>query len=129
MEPSIPKMSHVFVLNRNFTLETGDIIIYKMEDCPTRLGCEFASRIIGVPRDEIAIRSNQVVLNGKLLSEPYLDATSKSDQAALSRDYEVTVLSDNEYFILGDNRMYSIDSRMFGPISREQILTKVIYVP
>ncbi len=73
----------------------------------------FCKRIIGLPGDSILL-SDQIYVNGEVIREYYLSTLYEYTHKAI-------LLGPNEYFVLGDNRTYSFDSRMFGPITREQI--------
>ena len=77
-------------------------------------------RIIGLPHDTLEIRGGKVFINGERLPEPYLFPdmpTVTSDNGTL-----MTVLGDGQYFVLGDNRVNSEDSRSYGPLNRSQII-------
>ena len=75
-------------------------------------------RVIGIPGDTITISFESVYLNGKLLSEPYL----KPGTITIPRNYTRITLQPNEYFMMGDNRGGSLDSRNYGPIKYADIL-------
>ena len=76
-------------------------------------------RLVGLPGETVAIRSGQVLINGEVLDEPY-------DVVQGGRDYAPVELGENAYFILGDNRPESSDSRSFGPVSGESIRRRVV---
>ena len=97
--------------------QRGDIVILRP---PTNNSTDFIKRIIGLPGERILIRSGYVYINGHKLDEPYLpeqwvNDTNWPDSAS------GTVLGSDEYFVMGDNRNRSQDSRFFGPISRDRI--------
>ncbi|MFA6027479.1 MAG: signal peptidase I [Patescibacteria group bacterium] len=81
-------------------------------------------RVIGLPGDIMLLKNNRVYINGELLDEPYLDE-SVSTKPAYSTDTKF-VISPDYYFLLGDNRTLSRDSREFGPIHRSMIIGKAI---
>lgn len=86
---------------------------------------DYIKRIIGLPGDTVDLNAETgaVVLNGAVLDESYaLGKTMSTDE---NMEYPVH-LGENEYFVLGDNREHSSDSRFFGAIKREQIKGKVI---
>jgi signal peptidase I len=77
-------------------------------------------RIVGLPTDCIEVRQDGVYVNKTRLSEPYL--TSAAAHASGERPVNPTRLGAKEYFVLGDNREISADSRIYGPVPRQNIL-------
>ncbi len=94
-------------------LERGDIVILELE------GSLLTKRLVGLPGETIEIRSGQVFINGSMFSEPY-------EVIQKGRSFPAIELGENEYYILGDNRPFSNDSRSFGPIPSESILQRVV---
>ena len=99
------------------TLERGDIV--QLLD-PSGDGTKWVKRLIGVPGDRIAVWRNYVEVNG------VPDTTSKNYQKSLLKP-KLFVLYCNEYFVCGDNRKVSWDSRYVGKIKRELILTETLF--
>lgn len=103
----------------------GEVIVFKAPTgahCPTGGACDFIKRIIGEPGDRISLRAGKFYINGQSLDEPYLDVDLKtSGDAYLSEGREVT-LGEDEYFVAGDNRLGSSDSRAWGPITAGSIV-------
>ncbi len=77
-------------------------------------------RVIGKPGDRITIKDSKVYINNSLLIEPYIQ------NQATKGDIDIT-LADDEYYILGDNRNRSTDSRVFGAIKESDIEAKVVF--
>ena len=75
-------------------------------------------RIIGLPNDIVEIRRDGIYVNRVKLSEPYLDP----DARAFNEPARPIHLGDDDYFVLGDNRSRSADSRLYGPVQRKSIL-------
>lgn len=102
----------------------GDVIIFKYPDDPTQ---KFVKRVIGLPGDVVEIKREDsgvnVYINGTLLSEPYLHETMYS-----GKDYTFIVPADN-YFVMGDNRNDSKDSRYWVNtyVPKDYILAKAIF--
>ena len=99
----------------------GEVIVFRFPKDETR---DFVKRVIGVPGDRISIKEGTVSVNGTALSEPYITAhdTSNVSERKMGR---------KEYFVLGDNRPGSTDSRKGWNVPEENILGKVwiVYWP
>jgi signal peptidase I len=100
--------------------QRGDIVIFKPPDPDVR---DFIKRVIAVPGDRLRIDHGVVYINGEVLQEPYLPEkwTYNNTWPATGQDY---VLPPDHYFVMGDNRNHSSDSRVFGPIDASSILGK-----
>ena len=101
--------------------QRGDVIVFKY---PKDTAIKFIKRVVGLPGEIVEIKNGQVTIyyaDGKsqILEESYLP-----DQKETYGDMKV-VLSDSEYFVLGDNRPYSSDSRTWGPLPKDNIIGKV----
>ena len=99
--------------------QRGDIIILRP---PSNNSTDFIKRIIALPGERLLIRDGFVYINGHRLHEPYLPDEWTQDNSP--PDWSVgdgKVVPQNEYFVMGDNRNRSQDSRFFGPISRDRI--------
>ena len=90
----------------------GEVIVFHFPRDPSR---DFVKRVIGVPGDVVEIERGTVILNGEELDEPYLERNDRSNMDAQ------TVPPDS-YFVLGDNRRASNDSRDWGFVPSEQIV-------
>ncbi len=99
--------------------QRGDIIILRP---PTDNSKDFIKRIIAVPGERLLIRDSIVYINGHRLVEPYLPeawtANTSWDQCG---NPDGCVMASDQYFVMGDNRNRSQDSRIFGPIGRDRI--------
>ncbi len=104
---------HLLGLNR------GDIVIVHS---PAQ-DIELIKRLIGKPGDTIELRDNRVFVNGEPLNEPYLPPDANSGP---TRDTNKWTLGPDEYFIMGDNRSFSQDSRVFGPVKMENIIGRAL---
>lgn len=109
------------------SIERGDIIIFKNFKSKDLFKKDFVKRIIAIPGDSITINNRgDVYLNGKWLKEPYLlkpysTYTSNTDFINNINNPIVTVPKDS-YFVMGDNRENSEDSRFFGPVKLDSII-------
>jgi signal peptidase I len=99
--------------------QRGDIIILRP---PTDNSLDFIKRVIALPGERLLIRDGIVYINGHKLDEPYLpEAWTTLNNPAPWSVGDGAVIPANEYFVMGDNRNRSQDSRIFGPISRDRI--------
>lgn len=97
--------------------ERGDIVVFKYPKDPSQY---FIKRVIGLPGDKVKIQDNSVFINGTKLNETYLPEGIET--VLPLRGYGDVTLAADEYFLLGDNRTQSLDSRVFGPVKREYIV-------
>lgn len=83
---------------------------------------DFIKRIIGLPGDTIKIENNSIFLNGGLLDETYLPSGTPTNGGAFLQEGNTITVPANQYFVVGDNREHSSDSREFGPVGREKLI-------
>ena len=83
----------------------------------------YIKRVIALPGDDLRIDHGRVYVNGKLLMEGYVPARYADD-----RSFPETIIPDRQYFLMGDHRSISSDSREFGPVDRELIYGKAAFV-
>jgi signal peptidase I len=112
------------ILNKLAEIDRFDIVVFPAPDGTDE---EYVKRIIGLPGDEITYFQDELYINGKKIEEHYLEALREDSDQALTGDFtlfnltgEATVPEDM-YFVLGDNRNVSKDSRVFGFIPAAQI--------
>ena len=98
----------------------GDMLVFYS---PINANEKLLKRIIGLPHETIVLQDGQLYIDGERLIEQYTTIGC----ADVDCDNRIWQLAENEYFLMGDNRDISIDSRSFGAISREHIVGKVIY--
>jgi signal peptidase I len=95
----------------------GDVIVFRFPQDPSR---DFIKRVIGVPGDEVEVRSGQVFVNGIALDEPYV--TSRAEYSMPRQ-----VVPEGQYFVLGDNRSNSYDSRAWGTVPEANIIGQAMF--
>jgi signal peptidase I len=90
----------------------GEVIIFEF---PRDLERDFVKRVVGLPGDTVEIKRGQVIVNGIPLDEPYITHQSNGS-------HRETTVPEGSYFVLGDNRRASNDSRDWGPVSQSRII-------
>ncbi|OGE26571.1 signal peptidase I [Candidatus Daviesbacteria bacterium RIFCSPLOWO2_01_FULL_38_10] len=102
----------------------GDIIVLKN---PRDESQDFIKRIIVLPGDTIKISGRLIYVNDTLQSEQYLPKNTPTASGAILQEGETVKAGPNQYFVLGDNRTHSSDSREWGSITREEIVGKAFF--
>lgn len=111
------------------TLKNGDILLLYKLGSINRLDIivldeekdneKIIKRVIGLPGETVAIKKGKIYINDKVIDDKYAYGETS--------DYDKVTLEDDEYFILGDNRLISKDSRYFGPIKENEIKGKIVF--
>jgi signal peptidase I len=101
-------------------IEHGDVVVFHYPRDPEK---SYIKRVIGLPGDRLRIDHGVVWLNGKRLVENYVP-----DEYRDSRSYAEMVVPEETYFMMGDHRSISSDSREFGPVERSLIYGKAVFV-
>ena len=131
MEPNFHDQQCVFtdIVSYRFSLpQRGDVVSIhapKAANCAKGTGCDFFKRIIGLPGENIALSEGHFFINGEKLTEKYLPPTILTMPGPYTADRVVT-LNENEYFVAGDNRSHSSDSRYWGPVQKSEIIGRAI---
>lgn len=113
----------------NETLKDGNILLlYKLGDIKRydiivldelKEDEIIIKRVIGLPNDTVAIKNGKIYINDEAIDDQYAYGETS--------DMDKITLEDDEYFILGDNRLISKDSRYFGPVKKEEIVGVVVF--
>jgi signal peptidase I len=122
MMPSLEDQERIFVnkfVYRLEPIERGDIVVFRYPRDPSK---SYIKRVIGTAGDHIRIDSGQVYVNGQPVDEDYVPPAY-----ADTRSYPDTVVPPNSYFVLGDHRSMSNDSRDFGPVNQSYIYGKAVF--
>ncbi|MCD6232890.1 signal peptidase I [bacterium] len=125
MEPNFHNGDYLIVDEISYRFESpkrGDVIVFHYPRNPSQL---FIKRILGLPGETVKIANNTIEVvkpNGRKVM---LDESSYLQKEGF-RGKEEVKLGDNEYFVLGDNRMNSSDSRFWGPVPRNYIIGRVV---
>ena len=123
MSPTFETGQYLIIDQLSYRFETperGDVVIFRFPEDPSKF---FIKRIIGLPNEAIEIKGRTVTItpeNGEpfVLDEPYLVESN------LREDFLTVTLDGSEYFVMGDNRAASSDSRMWGPVPEDMIVGK-----
>ncbi|MFC1653864.1 signal peptidase I [Patescibacteria group bacterium] len=107
----------------------GDIVVFHAPPsahCPSGTGCDFIKRVIGLPGEVVEVTRGQIYLNNQPLAEEYLPDSFVTHPGYFTSSGPV-VVPPGEYFVVGDNRNHSSDSRAFGFVPKENIVGKVFF--
>ena len=122
MMPSLDDQERIFVNKFVYRLEPiqrGDIVVFRY---PRDTSKSYIKRVVGVAGDHIRIDDGLVYVNNKPLEEEYVPSAFADD-----RSYPETVVPPNAFFVLGDHRSMSNDSRDFGPVKESFIYGKAVF--
>lgn len=123
MMPELRNQERLFINKFEYRFEPihrGDVVVFHYPLDPAK---SYIKRVIALPGDDLRINDGQVFVNGKKLAEPYVPRRYRDD-----RSYPNTVLGPHQYFVMGDHRLISSDSRDFGPVARKFIYGKAVFI-
>lgn len=101
-----------------------DIAVFRYPKNPEQF---FIKRVIGLPGEAVEIRKGKVIIYNALHQEGFtLDESAYLSPSVITQDMPRTQVGEDEYFMMGDNRMYSYDSRSIGPIKKDKIIGRVL---
>jgi signal peptidase I len=124
MMPNLLDQERLFINQFSYKfggdIHRGDTVVFWYPDDTTK---SYIKRVIGMPGDTVAIQNGTVILNGRPLDEPYVPPEYR-DQTSLPKQR----VPPNSYFVLGDHRSSSSDSRMWGYVPRNYIYGKAVFV-
>lgn len=108
--------------------QKGDVIVFK---APPDENDEFIKRIVGLPGEIISMRSGFIYINGVKLEEPWLDNRPVTFSGSFLKEGQEIPVPPGKYFVLGDNRKHSSDSRSWGFVDKEKITGRawLVYWP
>jgi signal peptidase I len=126
MQPGLHTNERVLVNSLAYLFrqpQRGDVIVFHP---PNALSERYIKRVIGLPGDTIRLTRTSVYINGTELNEPYIAPVP--DGYTENPESEQIHLGPDQFFVMGDNRTNSQDSRSFGPISQREIIGKAEFV-
>ena len=122
MAPELADNERIFInkfIYRFELIERGDVVVFRY---PRDVSKSYIKRVIGAPGDHVRIDDGQIFVNDQPLHESYIP-----EEYLDTRSYPETVVPPNSYFVLGDHRNLSNDSRDFGPVARSFIYGKAVF--
>jgi signal peptidase I len=122
MMPGLNDQERIFInkfVYRVGSIDRGDIVVFHYPRDPSK---SYIKRVIGIAGDQVRIEDSTVYLNGKPLDEPYVPPEYDD-----WRSYPKLVVPPHAYFLLGDHRNLSDDSRDFGPVDERYIYGKAVF--
>ena len=138
MVPTLDVGDRIMVNKLSYDLHSvhrGDIVVFKRPPLEEQNFPDLVKRVIGLPGETISTENGHIYINGKLLDEPWLPAGPQSYTGALPDDEHPQFnmpgpvhIPAGEYFVMGDNRTDSEDSRFFGPIPKSLIVGRAVAV-
>jgi signal peptidase I len=133
MTPTLGVYDRILVQKAFFTwhdVRDGDIVVFShppLDQCPGPQGGDLVKRVIALPGQTIYSSGNSIYVNGRLLAEPYLPRYDPLGPPVASSQHPYRV-PPGEFYLLGDDRSDSCDSRYWGPITGSSIIGKVVLV-
>ncbi|MBI5670806.1 MAG: signal peptidase I [Chloroflexi bacterium] len=124
MQPNFHTGQVLVVSRVNYLLglqQRGDVAVFNPPNQPPDEP-PYIKRVIGVPGDKVEIRDTQVYVNDQLLNEPYINEPCRETRCP----DETWQLGPNQYFMMGDNRNHSSDSRAFGPVTLDRVIGEAL---
>ncbi len=107
--------------SRYIAQKRGTIILFKRDS-----QISYFARIVGLPGERIMVNNGKVYINGRQLSEPYLWPDIKTYGSDFLSDGQEIVIPKGTYFVLGDNRPFSLDSRGYGFVDQKKVVGSLI---
>ena len=127
MQPGLHTSEYVMVSMLAYTIgspQRGDVIVFHPPDDPSQ---NYVKRVIGIPGDRISVTATAVYVDGQKLDEPYIYPLAPGENENPVVIPNIT-LGPGEYYVMGDNRLDSKDSRFFGSVPRRNIIGKAEFV-
>jgi len=125
MMPSLEDQERIFINKFIYRfgmgdVQRGDMVVFWYPGDPSK---SYIKRVIGLPGDRVEIRDGEVFLNGESLKEEYVPDYYRDRQSVSETD-----VPPDHYYVLGDHRSSSNDSRSWGPVHRRHIYGKAVFV-
>lgn len=127
MEPNFHNGEYILtnkVLTKFRDPERGDVVVFKS---PRNKEVDYIKRIIGLPGDTVKLENNTFFVNGQKMDEPYLAPDVVVFGGSFLQEGSEIIVPPGQYFVVGDNRPHSSDSREFGPVPMEDFIGTVFF--
>ena len=122
MMPGLSDQERIFInkfVYRYESIDRGDVVVFRYPNDPSK---SYIKRVIGIPGDHVQISLGRVYVNGHRIAEPYVP-----DQYSDERSIPEIVVPPDSFFVMGDHRNMSSDSRDFGSVGRDFIYGKAVF--
>lgn len=133
MEPNFHENEYILTDKFSYRLgepQRGDVVVFKY---PKDESIDYIKRIIGLPGEEVLIKNNTITIfnaehpEGFSLDESYLPQSTSTSGGPIFPENQKTVIPYDSYFVMGDNRSRSSDSRIWGTVPEKDLIGKVIF--
>lgn len=128
MDPTFHDGEYILTDKISFRMglpKRGDVVVFKS---PKNADIDYIKRIIGLPAERVKISGGRVFVNGSILSESeYLDPSIYTGPESFLAENREIVVPQGQYFVMGDNRPHSSDSRDFGTVAPSEFIGKVFF--
>ena len=130
MDATLQDGERLLMMKQN-EIERFDVVVFPS---PTENDKLYIKRVIGIPGDSIAYKDDQLILNDKTMSEPYLEEQASTVTGPFTYDFTLedvagtATVPEGKFFVMGDNRRNSLDGRVFGFIDQADIVAEADYI-
>ncbi|MGA3351950.1 MAG: signal peptidase I [Acidimicrobiales bacterium] len=132
MLPTLQIGDRILVVKAGYTIHRGDIVVFRRTPADTSTtDADLVKRVIGLPGETISSHGDTVLIDGKPIAEPWLPPLGMQDGtncAESAFDIPTTKIPPNHYFMMGDCRGNSVDSRSWGTVPSSYIVGKVFVI-
>lgn len=130
MDATLQDGERLLMMKQN-GIERFDVVVFPSPSEDDKL---YIKRVIGVPGDTIEYKDDQLIINGKAMTEPYLKEQASTVTGSFTYDFTLeevagsSVVPEGKYFVMGDNRRNSLDGRAFGFINQTDVMAEADYI-